>query len=712
MEVAKIPNRAISRKLISIMVAAMIFMAMAIAVVIGVSGYDNLESITRTNNDRAVNVISKEIEAITRRSDDVLKGIDQQLELKNLLVLLSTLGPYYFEEGMAGSEIEAADQIYSLQSQLALASMFKSLINSKINSIALYHLDAFNTENPAPPAFAMSLNEGGLNIAQYQKKDSSSMVASHLQAVNYMQYSNLFDVSSIYELSLRDFLDNISAQAAQVKSEAPVVDQSGKVNRLLIVDGLPVIQTTSTIELPMSNPFTWGGERANVFILVLEQIIDQQVLERLKDLLNVDIAILIDQEVKVATLVIDDSFRREQDGKVSNEGKQYFSSAKKIVFTAGIDDSKALELLVLSPVSEVVQLNFDLFIQIFLVILTFTLLMCVLFYFIIANIINTPLSALMKGVESLAYGEMRHVIEIDSDDEMGRLAQALNDMSADVHQKNALLKQSHAELEVLLEQQGKELESTQMQLIEAEKMSSLGELVAGVSHEVSTPIGICITAESFFRDEANRIQRKFNEGSMTKEDFADFIQFALDNSGILNSNLNRTALLIKNFKQVAVDQCIEDLRPLAVHAYIVDFLTTLKPRIKSYKHVIDVIGDKKLVVTTLPGALAQIITNLVMNSIIHGFDGIEKGYISIDVISEQGGAIIIYKDDGKGMPEETLQKIFDPFFTTRKGKGGTGLGMNIVYKLITDSLQGDIKCTSELGQGVQFDIFIANQEIV
>jgi signal transduction histidine kinase len=317
----------------------------------------------------------------------------------------------------------------------------------------------------------------------------------------------------------------------------------------------------------------------------------------------------------------------------------------------------------------------------------------------------------MQGVGHLAQGELKHKIEIDSEDEMGRLAQAFNQMSADVHEKRDQLRVSHAELEQLLERQGKELESTQMQLIEAEKMSSLGELVAGVSHEVSTPIGICITAESFFRDETKLIQDKFNDGSMSRQDFTEYVKTALDNGEILSANLGRTAELIKNFKQIAVDQCIEDMRSFVVFRYISDLLSTLKPRIKSLKHKIEIQGDEGLEITSLPGALAQIITNLIMNSIIHGFDGIVEGHISIMIVAHERGVIITYKDNGLGMSKQAQEKIFDPFFTTRKGKGGTGLGMNIVYKLITDSLQGKIECTSQLGQGVRFEIFIADQSL-
>jgi len=704
-------TKVISRKLISIIAAAMFFMAAAIAIVIGISGYANLESITRSNLNRATHVITKQVEAAAESSGKVLISIEQQTEIKNLLALLSTLGPYYFEEDSRGSEIEEADQIYSLQSQLVLAKLLSSIRSSQdLDSITLYHNPVFTDKNEEAPAFAIKLEDGSLEMAQYRSKDRLSAVPSSITDTDFMRHAELFNVSSIYELTLDDFLTNIEAKKSFATPEAPAAETS-KVDRLIIVNGLPIIQTTSFIELSMSNPRTWGGERVNSFVIVLERVFDLKQLLRLKALVNVDIVAMVDDEVLVSTLNNDKAFTRTPDGKVSNAGIDYFVASSKVAFTAESDDLRELEILTLSPVSEVEDLNFELFMQVFIVIVLCTILVCALYYFIIARIINTPLSELMRGVESLAQGELEHSIQIDTDDEIGLLAKAFNEMSADIHEKRKQLKESHDELENLLEIQSKELESTQMQLIESEKMSSLGELVAGVSHEISTPIGICITSESFFRDEANLVQKKFNEGNMSRQDFTDFMKVALDNSEILNANLKRTAELIKNFKQVAVDQCIEDLRPFGVHGYITDLLSTLKPRIKTLKHVIEVTGDERLVITTLPGAMAQIITNLVMNSIIHGFEEIEKGYISIDVSTKDNGVLLTYKDDGKGMSEESLKRIFDPFFTTRKGKGGTGLGMNIVYKLITDTLHGHIECTSQPGQGVKFEIYIENQEM-
>ena len=699
----------ISRKLISTIVAAMLFMAVAIAIVIGISGYENLESITRNNLARTNQVIMTKIDSLGSNAEKVLSLVSQHPEINELLILQSTLGPYYFEEGLNGSEIDAADQIYSLQSQLELSELLKPInSNYELASFTLYHYSEFEA---SVPAFAMGLSKESLDLAQYSHKDNKSATSSSIPTGNTLEHLELFDVSSIYELTLPDFLKNISAQQNIATPESPGADISKSITRLLMISGIPTIQTTAYLHIPLTSPVDWTTKITPAYIAVIEQQVTESNISQLKALLNVDIALLIENNLVLGTLESASSFDFDRDEAVIDYGDQYFASALKLSYIAGMTGLRELEVISLSPVDEVVDLNLHLFAQVFMVIVSFTLIMSILYYFLIARVINAPLSALMQGVEHLAQGELAHPIRIKSNDEMGSLAQAFNQMSADVHEKNEQLKESHKELKVLLEQQSEELESTQMQLIEAEKMSSLGELVAGVSHEVSTPIGICITAQSFFIDETKSIQKKFDDGSMARQDFVSFIEIALDNGQIITANLNRTAELIKNFKQVAVDQCIEDLRSFGMHRYITDLLTTLKPRIKSLQHTIEVTGDDKLMITSLPGAVAQIITNLVMNSIIHGFESTDKGNIEINVSTAVNGIRLIYKDDGKGMSEESLTKVFDPFFTTRKGKGGTGLGMNIVYKLITDSLHGKIECKSELGKGVFFDIFIADQTL-
>lgn len=707
--------KSISRQLISIIIIAMIMMAIAIAAVIGISGYANLESITREHLERSALVISERIVSIATKTHGIIDSINQQKEVQDLLATESTLGPYYHEQALEAMPIDSPEQIYKLQAQLGLADLLRPIVlANESHSLTLYHVDSFHPTSAQGqskvPAFSLRLTAESLELAQYQRKDNASMVASTIKTEEDLNASHIFDVSSIYEFELGYFLSSIKAQPLAAVPKPPIIDEKSLVDRLIVTDGKPIVQTAAYLSIATTHPDDWNKTTTNAYIVVIEALISKAQIMAFKELVNAEVVLLVDGEVLLSTLN-SKSFSYDQPLKIAITPEEYFAAARTISFPAATEGLRNVEILVMSPVSLVANLNFQLFVQIFLVILCGTFLVCLLFYLAVARIINMPLSRLLHGVENLTQGELVNSIEIKSEDEVGRLAEAFNKMSADVHKKTNQLKVSHAELEQLLEAQGKELESTQTQLIEAERMSSLGELVAGVSHEVSTPIGICITAESFFQREIEIIRDKYNCGDMSRQDFTSFISIAFENSAILIANLERSAELIKNFKQIAVDQCVEELRPIVVYRYIEELLSTLKPRMKSLKHKVILSGDENLIITSLPGALAQIITNLIMNSIIHGFDEVAEGCICIEVAQHELGLLLVYKDNGRGLSEQVQQKIFDPFFTTRKGSGGTGLGMNIVYKLVTDTLHGSIKCTSQLSHGVRFDIVISNQEL-
>ena len=265
-------------------------------------------------------------------------------------------------------------------------------------------------------------------------------------------------------------------------------------------------------------------------------------------------------------------------------------------------------------------------------------------------------------------------------------------------------KEEQYRLQATLEQ----LQNTQNELVQAEKMASLGGLVAGVAHEINTPIGVGVTAASHLKERATHVAKLFADGGLRKTDLAEFVEMATASTGIIQSNLTRAADLIKSFKQVAVDQTSEERRQINLVEYVEDVLESLKPNLRRTKHEITTVGNRNLVIDTHPGALSQIITNLVMNSVIHAFDDDVVGHIQITV-SESGDAVsLLYADDGKGMDEDVSNKIFEPFFTTKRGSGGSGLGMHILYNQVTQTLGGAIDLHSMPGRGTAFEITIPN----
>ena len=268
-----------------------------------------------------------------------------------------------------------------------------------------------------------------------------------------------------------------------------------------------------------------------------------------------------------------------------------------------------------------------------------------------------------------------------------------------------------------LEQKTKELKAslaliqeTQNQLVESEKMASLGELVAGVAHEINTPIGLAVTESSFLEYKTSELNKKYVTGTMKRSDLEKFMKTAQEASLGILKNLNRAANLIQNFKQVAVDQSNEQKRKINVLNYMNEILVSMRPKYKRTNHKISVNCPDDIEITTYPGAFYQVMSNLIMNSLIHGFDHIENGEMIFNISLNEKNLLIQYVDNGKGIAPGILSKIFDPFFTTKRGKGGTGLGLHIVYNLVVQNLGGTISCSSRPDEGCQFVIQIPIKE--
>ncbi len=249
----------------------------------------------------------------------------------------------------------------------------------------------------------------------------------------------------------------------------------------------------------------------------------------------------------------------------------------------------------------------------------------------------------------------------------------------------------------------KHLKSTQNELVQTEKMAALGRLVAGIAHEVNTPIGIGVTAASHLKKEIKDFNNHYKNETLTQKAFESFIDTSEQSSEIILNNLERAAHMIQNFKQVSVDQSSDKVREFFLKEYLESVIINLKPTLKTHAHSIDIICPSTLMIESTPGVFYQIFSNLIINSVIHGFEDKEKGHIIITVRYNGGDSLeIVYKDDGKGMPKEGLAKIFDPFYTTKRSSGGSGLGTHIVYNLVTQKLHGHITAQSHLGKDMTF----------
>lgn len=247
-----------------------------------------------------------------------------------------------------------------------------------------------------------------------------------------------------------------------------------------------------------------------------------------------------------------------------------------------------------------------------------------------------------------------------------------------------------------------ELRKAQERLLDAEKMATLGTLSAEITHEINTPIGVSITSTSYLSDLLTKLNDEIDSNKLSKRGLDEFRQNANQSVELLINNLNRASDLISSYKQVAVDQTSDKIRHINLAKYINEIIKSLHPKLKKTKHEISIDCSDTIEVYCHAGAISQIFTNLIINSIIHGFEGIEQGEINIKVEMQNDEVQITYADNGLGIPEESLPSLFDPFFTTKSGRGGSGLGTHIVQNLVTDTLNGTIVASSEENQGLSY----------
>jgi signal transduction histidine kinase len=250
-----------------------------------------------------------------------------------------------------------------------------------------------------------------------------------------------------------------------------------------------------------------------------------------------------------------------------------------------------------------------------------------------------------------------------------------------------------------------ELRAAQAELVQAERLASLGGLVAGIAHEINTPIGTALTAASVLREQVDGFKRAQATGRITKSDLERLVEAADVGSTFVTTNILRAAELIQSFKQVAVDRTSEQRRSFAIVPYIEEVLISLGPRLRKTPHKVTLTGPEDLEIDTFPGAISQLVTNFVTNALMHAFTDDVPGELVIQ--AERCGddqLQVHFRDNGRGIPAALLPKIFDPFMTTRRGSGGTGLGLHIVINLVTQQLGGKLDVASTEGVGTTFTL--------
>lgn len=313
-------------------------------------------------------------------------------------------------------------------------------------------------------------------------------------------------------------------------------------------------------------------------------------------------------------------------------------------------------------------------------------------------IIISALNELFDKVKAFHVGAVDYMTKpFEIEEVLARVATHLSLRRLHEH----LLEQNQALTNALTQ-----LQSTQQQLIESEKLAALGNLVAGIAHEINTPIGIGVTAASTLADETQFLRQQLAFGQYSDAMLHDYLQIASDSSELVLNNLRRAADLVQSLKLVSADQIYLERRRFNIHGYLQEVLCSLAPTLKHTLHTVTTHGDTTIKLESYPGAFSQVVTNLVINSVHHAFaDGI-AGTLQFAWHVEDNLLNFTYEDNGCGIPAPIIKQIFDPFFTTARGTGGTGLGLHIVYSLVTKKMGGKITCESWGEGGTRFSMVL------
>jgi C4-dicarboxylate-specific signal transduction histidine kinase len=280
------------------------------------------------------------------------------------------------------------------------------------------------------------------------------------------------------------------------------------------------------------------------------------------------------------------------------------------------------------------------------------------------------------------------------------LAEANEQLEARVEKRTAELEAANRQLTQTIDQ----LQLAKDEIVRTEKLAALGSIVAGLSHELNTPIGNSLMSASSLQDDARKLLEAVDSG-LRRSQLTRFLDDTKVHCELLMRNLTKANDLIAGFKQVAVDQTSSQRRRFELAATIADIVMTLRPSIGNARHKLEADIAPELIFDSYPGPLGQVVINLVHNALMHAFEGRPEGHLSIHAQEDEPGTVtLVFADDGVGIPAEHLNRIFDPFFTTKMGQGGTGLGLNIVHSIVTGILGGSIAVASAPGEGTTFTL--------
>lgn len=380
--------------------------------------------------------------------------------------------------------------------------------------------------------------------------------------------------------------------------------------------------------------------------------------------------------------------------EINYKGKDYYMSYRPASNTGWA-------LITLISKSEALSEMYYFSIKLLSILIVGIAILLFIIYFTVKNV-TSPVRAITTYGREIAQGNLDANIPYEytkRGDEMGDLSRTFLTITEVFRQHSSLLEHD-------IEMKEEEIKRQYRYILENEKLATLGTLVAGVAHEINTPLGVGLTSASYIEKLCNSQRDLIDSGNIKKREVYAFMDELDKANSLLVTNLGRAADLVNSFKQIAVNQSTEIRDLFNLNSNIETVIISLKHEYKNKPIKIINKCDNSIMLDSYPGPLSQIFTNFIMNSLSHGFKENEGGEIIIDAVASEGNIIITYSDDGRGIDKEHLKHIFDPFFTTNRVNGNSGLGMYIVHNIVTQILMGTIICESTLNEGVRFTIAI------
>jgi signal transduction histidine kinase len=331
-----------------------------------------------------------------------------------------------------------------------------------------------------------------------------------------------------------------------------------------------------------------------------------------------------------------------------------------------------------------------------------------IFYWLPMAVVMLASMAAMMFILKAHWDGMEQALELNTQLQEANAALSLRELA--LQQSEHQIKLLNEQLEIRVEKRTAELTKAledlhhaQDELVQSGKLASLGQLVAGVAHELNTPIGNALMTTTAMGAATQQFASQLGSGAIKKSTLKKFVEQIEEGATLAERSLHRASDLVRSFKQVAVDQASERQRSFDLAHTISEVVDTLRPNLRGLPWVLEVDIPEGIDMDSYPGPLGQITINLVMNALLHAFEGRTRGCVKIAVTSKDADSVaLVFADDGVGIAPEHLSRVFDPFFTTKLGQGGSGLGLSIVHRLVTQVLGGTLRVESKYGQGAQF----------